>query len=892
MPRNDDSRTQRKPPAQRPERAEQGSGKGTLISWIILSLVLLCLFWFVHALLSGKFNHLLFRQPGEAATAAGPARGGDVPAICAVQGPERAGVVTPPPLYGEPPEEDSSSAPQPDYDATVLSSYGDIAITRLLPGELFFLGNHLYWTYHMRAAEYYEAAAEQGHDWAQFRLTFLYAEGDGVPRDAGQARYWFRSAAEQGVPGAMCRMGEILAGGEGEPKDTARAAEWFRKAAEQGHTLAQFRLAYLYYTGDGLPLHRKKAAEWFRKAAERDHAVACYNLGLMYLQGDGLPQDRAQALAWFSRAAEQGHPEACYHLGLMYERGDGPAPDAHKAARWLLKAANQGLQEAVEALRRDALRTACADNLRQSDERAEYQALLRRAQDGEADAQHQLGAALENGDFDRQKDEAQAAQWYRKAAEQGHPAAQLRLARMCEDGTGVPQDKAEAAEWYRKAAEQDNAEAQKALARMYHAGDGIPRDMAQAVHWYRKLAERSDDKEAGAALNALGKIYAAGDGLPRDMTLAVNCFREAALREDNEAPALLAHIHAAGDGIPRDMGKALLWQHWALWRGDGHALHELARLHAGGDGLPRHTALAAAWYYRLCEDGSQAAEAVKALQALGVDLADLRKYPDVIHRLLKIGMTAARAELALEAAATVRTARGKARIAALCAALARLVPDPAAELARLQKERRTPPIIMQMAAVTFARVTTVNRESLFTLGRMHDEGDGVPRNLTESLYCYRLAAGRGDSRAQAALRRLLPDIVPAPGTPKAAPPPDGNMAGSLLAEGCALWNGDGVPADRAQAVARFRKAVDYGSAEAARILARCCFFGEGTQESDAESLFYLLMYKWLLGKNRPLPEAEAALKNYCEQVLPREVMEELWQRYNDALAAIRQRVWD
>ena len=64
MPRNDDSRTQRKPPAQRPERAEQGSGKGTLISWIILSLVLLCLFWFVHALLSGKFNHLLSVSPG------------------------------------------------------------------------------------------------------------------------------------------------------------------------------------------------------------------------------------------------------------------------------------------------------------------------------------------------------------------------------------------------------------------------------------------------------------------------------------------------------------------------------------------------------------------------------------------------------------------------------------------------------------------------------------------------------------------------------------------------------------------------------------------------------------------------------------------------------------
>ena len=861
----------------RPDLAEPRTSKVTLVNWVFAILVLLGIFWFVNSL------SFLSHQPDEAVIA-------DVPAICAVQGPDRAGVVTPPPLYVDPPKAPSEQTS--DFEATVTVPDGFYALAHLHSGEMFHFAKKFRWAHHSRAAEYYEAAAEQGHDQAQFHLAFLYAEGDGVPRDADRALYWFQRAAEQGLPGAMCRMGEIFARGEGVSKDTEQAAKWFRKAAEKEYTLAQFWLAFLYYTGDGVPRNRKKAAQWFHKAAERGHEIACYDLGLMYLEGDGLKQDRVQALEWFRRAAEQGHPEAQYHLGLLYEEGTAVPPDAHKAAYWFLKAANQGLQEAVEAIQRDAIRTACADNVRRNHEGSAYQALLQRAQAGDAGAQHDLGTALAEGGFGLQKDAAQAVQWFRKAAAQGHAAAQLQLARMCRDGTGVPQDKAEAAVWYRKAAEQDDVEAQKALAHMYHTGDGIPRDVAQAIHWYRKLAERRDDKEAGAALNTLGKIHAAGDGVPRDMAQAVRCFREAALRDDDEAPSQLARLYAAGDGVPRDMGKALLWQHWALWRGDEHALRELARLHAGGDGLPCDTPLAAAWYYRLSEEASQSADALDALRTLGVDLADLRKYSALIHRLLKIRMTAARAELALEAAETDLTARGTVRMAALCAALLRLVPDPAAELASLEADgRKYPPIIRQMVAAVFAGVPAIEREALFTLGRMYDKGDGVPRDLYESLYCYHQGARLGDSRAQAELTRLIPDLVPSPGTAGEARPKDNDMASGLLAEGYALWNGDGMPEDREQAVARFYKAMEYGSAEAARILIRCSFLGKGTQQSDVDTMFYLFMYEALRDETKPLSNIEVALRRYCDQTLAPKVVQEQWQRRNDVFTVIRQRVW-
>jgi TPR repeat protein len=47
----------------------------------------------------------------------------------------------------------------------------------------------------------------------------------------------------------------------------------------------------------------------------------------------------------------------------------------------------------------------------------------------------------------------------------------------------VLQDYAEAARWYRKAAEQGNAIAQTNLGTMYFQGQGVPQDYAEAVRW-------------------------------------------------------------------------------------------------------------------------------------------------------------------------------------------------------------------------------------------------------------------------------------------------------------------------------------------------------------------------------------------------------------------------
>jgi hypothetical protein len=58
-------------------------------------------------------------------------------------------------------------------------------------------------------------------------------------------------------------------------------------------------------------------------------------------------------------------------------------------------------------------------------------------------------------------------------------------------GRGVKQDDAEAVQWYRKAAEQGHADAQHNLGLMYMEGRGVKQDDAEAVKWWRMFAVRT-----------------------------------------------------------------------------------------------------------------------------------------------------------------------------------------------------------------------------------------------------------------------------------------------------------------------------------------------------------------------------------------------------------------
>jgi uncharacterized protein len=191
--------------------------------------------------------------------------------------------------------------------------------------------------------------AEQGLASAQFKLAIMYATGEGVTKDAGEAVKWFRKAAEQGLAGAQSSLGFMYATGEGVRKDAGEAVKWYRKAAEQGEASAQYNLGLAYAEGEGVRKDAVEAVKWFRKAAEQGLAGAQFGLGFMYDTGEGVTKDAGEAVKWFRKAAEQGLAGAQFGLGFMYDTGEGVPKNSVESYKWLNLASAAGEERAAKA---------------------------------------------------------------------------------------------------------------------------------------------------------------------------------------------------------------------------------------------------------------------------------------------------------------------------------------------------------------------------------------------------------------------------------------------------------------------------------------------------------------------------------------------------------------
>jgi hypothetical protein len=114
--------------------------------------------------------------------------------------------------------------------------------------------------------------------------------------------------------------------------------------------------------------------------------------------------------------------------------------------------------------------------------------------------------SLESGDYEL------ALHHLLPCAEAGDPIAQFNLGLMYDLGDGVPQDDAEAARWYRRAAEQGVVEAQNNVGHMHANGEGVLQDDVEALRWYRMAADQGHAK----AQHNLGVMYFYGKGVPQD----------------------------------------------------------------------------------------------------------------------------------------------------------------------------------------------------------------------------------------------------------------------------------------------------------------------------------------------------------------------------------------
>lgn len=295
--------------------------------------------------------------------------------------------------------------------------------------------------YKEEEARWYLQAAKQGHPGAQWEISQMYLNGDGVEVSPVDALWWQLKAEAnpkntnrgiyhaQSIYGAQRILAAMYAENVGRARSDAEVKRWYDKFQKQLQGGESAIVVGVLYLNEALRSDSKKAKEestkWFREAArkareaaEQGDTNAQLRLGRLAESAEEAEQWYRKALQGFQAKANQGDAEAQIALGAMYEFGQGVTESPEEAKKWYLKAAEQGNPDAQFRLGR--FYTEDSDEEVLSDEGYRWyseaaQGYREAADRGDSEAQYQLGVMYERG-WGVQKSEQEALRWYRKAA--------------------------------------------------------------------------------------------------------------------------------------------------------------------------------------------------------------------------------------------------------------------------------------------------------------------------------------------------------------------------------------------------------------------------------------------------------------------------------------------
>ena len=250
-----------------------------------------------------------------------------------------------------------------------------------------------------------------------------------------------------------------------------------------------------------------------RAEAGDDNAQA--ELAACYMKGNGVPEDHSAGVSWYLKAAGQGNVRAEAALCRIFLEGDGVEQDFYKAQDYGRKAKDHGfnmvdiyLNKAEDQIRK--IEYAEKSRLGKEKERIRLQEVEKRAREGDADAQYELGEAYHYGEdctdsyvhskyspyfaAGIKKDDTKSFPWYEKAAQQGHLDAQMHLSAAYKNGYGVAKNPEKSFYWVKMAAEQEKDwMAMWFLAEDYQEGYGTPTDLQKALYWAKKAYDKNPD---------------------------------------------------------------------------------------------------------------------------------------------------------------------------------------------------------------------------------------------------------------------------------------------------------------------------------------------------------------------------------------------------------------
>ena len=228
----------------------------------------------------------------------------------------------------------------------------------------------------------------------------------------------------------------------------------------------------------------------------------------------------------------------------------------------------------------------------------------------------------------------EAAQWFRKSAENDNVDGMVYYADCLYKGDGVPTDYPSAIYWYKKAAKQDDPFALYALGWMYRMGQGVEVDMIKGFDYARLAVVKSEEDftDAQTALvpyfeyflqlarqgNSAGFFYSGlcytyGYGTTQNFTEALYWYEKGAERGDVDCMNNLANIYRYGQGTDIDYPQAIYWYKKAANTGSPKAQENLGEMYFYGIGVNRDYLTAYKWYSMAAEENL-----VKAQNKMGM----------------------------------------------------------------------------------------------------------------------------------------------------------------------------------------------------------------------------------------------------------------------------------
>jgi TPR repeat protein len=174
---------------------------------------------------------------------------------------------------------------------------------------------------------------------------------------------------------------------------------------------------------------------------------------------------------------------------------------------------------------------------------------------------------------DVEQDYAKAFEWYRKAADHGLAAAEVRLGYLYKNGLGALRDIDQARIWYQKAADQGNGEAKAALQQLQPQPNPSTQTTSSSPP---PVPAPQEQRLTPAEENDEGNRHLYGRGVEKEK--AMEWYRKAADSGFAEAQHNVGMLYENGWGVAKDIDQARIWYQRAADQGYGPAQVALQRL--------------------------------------------------------------------------------------------------------------------------------------------------------------------------------------------------------------------------------------------------------------------------------------------------------------------------